>query len=74
VLVDDKSIEFVDEQVDLELRSNLIMLLREYLLFDLHFSELMGSGEDQNGANYDNPRLALVRGALKSLQKQYVDG
>ncbi len=67
MLVDDKSIEFMDEQVDLELRSNFIMLLREYLLFDLHFSELMGGGEDQNGANDDNPRLPLVGGALESL-------
>ncbi len=74
MLVDYKAIELVNKQVDLELRSNLIMLLREYLLFDLHFSELMGCGEDQNGANDDNPRLPLVRGALERLQKQYIDG
>jgi hypothetical protein len=63
----------VDEEVDLELGSDLVVLLREDLLLDLELPQLVSRREDQDGAHHDHVGLTLVGGRLERLYEQDVD-
>ncbi len=54
MLIDDKSVKFVDEEVQLVFTLDLIMLLGEDFALDLGFPDLLDSWEQQNDTNYDN--------------------
>jgi len=69
MLIDDKPIKLMYEEVKFKLTLDLIMLLCENLLLNLGFSDLLHSWEYKNSSNYDHNRLALVINISKGLNQ-----
>jgi hypothetical protein len=72
MLVNDQSVEFMNENIELVFTLDLIMLLVKYLLFNFLVSYLLGHWENQNHSNDDYDRLALIIDTLKSLCQEDV--
>lgn len=72
MLIDDESIEFVDEDVEFVLTLDLIMLLVKDLLLNLVVSDLSSRWIDQNKPYDDHDALAFIGHLLKCFSEEYV--
>jgi hypothetical protein len=60
MLVNDQSVNFMDENIKFELTFDFIMLFVEDFILDFVFSYLFSSREDKNYPDYDHYALALI--------------
>ena len=67
MLINDESVELVNEQIELILTLNLIVLFCENFSLYLGFPDLLNDWEEKDHTNQDNDGLPLVVYTLESL-------